>query len=117
MICEGVVLNKKINTSTSYCEYYKNNLLELDLDIDLLSKKYPLFRTSYEYLIRKYNKFELSLGETLHEIQMSPSDFYKKKSEGKGIPCYRQAVGKSRIYFPIICIALYLSSDFVLVER
>ena len=94
----------------------KNNSTKLDLDIEVLSGKYPLFKTSYEYLIRKHNKFELTLDETLFEIKMSNSDFYEKKKKGKGIPCYRQKSEKSRITFPIICIALFFSTDFVFVD-
>ena len=106
----------KIDTNHSLNVYHKNNLSKFEWDIDVLSKEFPLFKSSYDYLIQKHNKFELTVVETLSEIQMSPSDFYEKKKKGMGIPCYRQKDEKSRIYFPIICVALFLCSDFILVE-
>ncbi len=85
-------------------------------DVEMLSKKYPLFLSSYDYLLSKHNKFELSVSETLQEIQMSPSDFYAKKKEGVGIPSYRQKDEKARISFPLVCVALFLCKDFRLVN-
>ncbi len=94
----------------------RNNFSQMEWDPEVLSKRYPLFMSSYDYLLQKHNKFELSVSEMLSEIQMSNSDFYEKKRKGVGIPCYRQKDEKSRIYFPVICVALFLSSDFVLVR-
>ena len=96
--------------------YQRNNLTKFEWDIEVLSEKYPLFKANYDYLLQKHNKFELSVSEMLLEIQMSNSDFYEKKRKGVGIPCYRQKDEKARIYFPVICVALFLSSDFVLVR-
>lgn len=94
-----------------------NKILEKNVwDIEMLSKKYPLFLSSYDYLLKKHNKFELSLSETLKEIQMSPSTFYEKKKKCVGIPCYRQKDEKSRITFPIVCVALFLAQDLTLVN-
>jgi len=85
-------------------------------DIDQLAKKYPIFTSTYRYLQKKYNKAELTVDEALSEIQMSTSDFYMKKKQGKGIPCYRQKDSRARITFPLICIAKFLSEDFVRVS-
>lgn len=84
--------------------------------IEYLTEKYPLFTSTYEYLLAKHNKYELSVEETLVEIGMSTTDFYQKKKQGKGIPCYRQKSPKSKITFPLICIAIFLSEDFVKVS-
>ena len=92
----------------------KNN--NMPQDIEYLTKRYPLFSSTYNYLLNKHNKFELTVAETLLEIQMSPADFYEKKKIGKGIPSYRQKSVKSRISFPVICVALFLSQDFQLVD-
>ena len=95
----------------------RNNLTKPASDIEVLSETYPLFRVSYDYLLQKHNKFELTVSEMLLETQMSNSDFYEKKKTGSGIPCYRQRSEKSRITFPIICVALFLATDFVIVDR
>ncbi len=92
------------------------NISQFEWDPKVLSKKYPLFQASYSYLLGKYDKYELSVTETLKEIQMSPADFYAKKKKGQGIPGYRQKDEKSRISFPIVSIAVYLSEDFKLVD-
>jgi hypothetical protein len=89
---------------------------QINLDPKVLSKMYPLFAASYNYLLGKYDKYELTVAETLKEIQMSPTDFYLKKKKGKGIPIYRQKDEKSRITFPLVCIALFLSQDFKSVD-
>jgi len=94
-----------------------NKIIEKNVwDIEVLSEKYPLFLSSYNYLLKKHNKFELSVSETLKEIQMSSSTFYEKKKKGVGIPCYRQKDEKSRITFPIVCVALFLAKDLALVN-
>lgn len=90
------------------------NKLSNELNIEELSNKYPLFDSTHNYLLKKYNKCELTVSETLHEIQMGPTDFYDKKKKGRGIPCYRQSDKKrSKIYFPIVCVALFLAQDFI----
>jgi len=94
----------------------RNNLSKMEWNIEVLSEKYPLFNASYDYLIQKHNKFELTVAETLCELHMSPSDFYEKKKKGIGIPCYRQKDQKSRITFPIVCVALFLAKDLTLVN-
>jgi hypothetical protein len=93
----------------------RNNIDKFEWDIEVLSREYPLFRASYDYLFQKHNKFELTVSETLKEITMSNTDFYEKKKAGIGIPCYRQKTEKARITFPIICVALFLAFDFFLV--
>jgi len=92
------------------------NLEKSVWDVEYLGKQYPMFTTTHQYLMKKYNKNDLSVDETLFEIKMSSSDFYEKKKKGIGIPCYRQSSQKSRIYFPIVCVAIFLSQDFVLVN-
>lgn len=92
------------------------NSMHTEIDIDKLTQKYPLFQSTYEYLMKKHNKNELTVAVTLEEIDMSYSDFNAKKRVGKGIPCYRQKSEKSRIYFPVVCVALFLSQDFVKVD-
>ena len=92
------------------------NKSKYEWDLEVLSRKYPLFSASYTYLLNKHDKYELSVSETLKEIQMSPADFYVKKKKGQGIPSYRQKDEKSRISFPLVSIALYLSEDFKLVD-
>lgn len=94
----------------------KNNINSTDLNIEELTIKYPLFASTYTYLLKKHNKHELSVVETLKEIEMSNSDFYTKKKKGKDIPCYRQKNEKSKISFPLVCVALFLSQDFVKVD-
>lgn len=97
-------------------KHMHKNLYQEEWNLDELAMKHPLFRTCYDYLLQKYSKFELTVSEMLSEIQMSNSDFYEKKRKGVGIPSYRQKDEKSRIYFPIICVAIFLSQDFVKVD-
>ncbi len=85
-------------------------------DIEELSKNYPLFLSYYNFYLQKYNKADLSLKEGLSEIKMSNTSFYDKKKKGKGIPCYRQENEKSKIFFPIVCVALYKSKGFIKTE-
>ena len=88
-----------------------------DFNIEQLTQKYPMFSSTYEYLVQKHSKHELTVSETLDEIGMSLSDFYEKKKRGQGIPSYRQKSHKSRITFPIVSIALFLSQDFIKVDK
>ena len=97
-------------------KHMHKNLYQEEWNLDELAMKYPLFRSCYDYLLSKHNKYELSVSETLQEIQMSSSDFYAKKKEGTGIPSYRQKDEKARISFPIVCVALFLCKDLRLVN-
>jgi len=97
-------------------KYMHKNLYQEELNLDELSKKHQLFRSRYDYLLKKYEKIELTLSETLVEIHMSNSDFFEKKKKGVGIPCFRQKHDKSRIYIPVICVALFLAEDLKLVK-
>lgn len=110
-------MSEKININNTLNVYHENNLCKFEWDIEVLSKEYPLFKSSYDYLYKKHKTFELTVSEMLREIKMSNTDFYEKKKAGVGIPCYRQRSEKSRITFPIICVALFLATDFVLVHR
>lgn len=107
ILLDGEIMTHKMNISLE-----KN-----DWDIEYLSKQYPMFGSKYSYLIEKYDRNDLSVSETLYEIKMSKSDFYEKKKRGVGIPSYRQKSEKSRIYFPVICVAVFLSQDFVKVDQ
>ena len=89
---------------------------DIKWDIETLSKQNPLFKSNYQYLLQKHNKVELTVAETLIEIQMSNADFYAKKRQGTGIPSYRQKNENSRITFPVVCVALFLSEDLRLVN-
>ncbi len=51
-------------------KYIRSSHDQMEWDIEALSKKNPLFMPSYNYLLYKYNKYELTVAETLKEIQM-----------------------------------------------
>ena len=87
------------------------------MNIEELSNKYPLFSSTYQYLLHKYNKCDLTAAETRIEIQMGYTDFSEKKKKGFGIPCYRQKHPKAKIFFPVLCIALFLAKDYIKIKN
>lgn len=68
-LLKGDIMTHKMN----------KNLEKNVWDIEHLGKQYPMFTTTHQYLMKKYNKNDLSVDETLFEIKMSPTDFYEKK--------------------------------------
>ena len=85
-------------------------------DVELLKKEYPLFEIKYEYLQKKYKKMNMNTKEVMHELDISNATFYARKKAGIRLPDYCQEQEKSRIYFPIISVATFLSKNLILVN-
>jgi len=85
----------------------------LDYDEDVLIKKYPLFKSRNTYLQNKYPKLNLSASELIVELDISNSEFYERKKKGIKLPDYIQENEKSRIDFPVICVAVFMSRHLI----
>ncbi len=87
------------------------------MEVDVLSKKYPLFKYRYDYLNNKYVNLDLNVKELCMEIKISSTTFNDRKKLGKRLPSYVQDEKNSTISFPIICVALFQAKNFVYIEN
>jgi putative hemolysin len=66
----------------------------------------------YKYLLGKYNKLALNKEELAHELGVSVSAINNCIVRGYGLPNFKKNHGSKngRVFFPLICIAEYLSN-------
>ncbi len=86
----------------------------LELDLKVLANKYPLFPSRYSFLQTNFpTRLNLTVSEVISVLEISNSEFYERKKKGIKLPDYIQENEKSRIYFPLICVAVFMSKNFV----
>lgn len=87
------------------------------IDHDLLMQEDPLYRFYYNFLLDRFNGPDLTTREAVQVMRIGYATFNKRKQKGENFPCYTQdeEIKNARIYFPLPCMAFYLSKNKILI--